>query len=181
MTYWRFNESRTEQIGYVYLKNNLSKYEYDENEIFNTLGLQIRSEIPYDNETITEITKVIPGSIADTYGQLRIGMCTTMEKKFDNLLILGDQILEWNEEKLRNLHTNDVNRLICQLSMQSPYIHLIVKRSIRPFKSTNDHLITNNKICQGIKKKKISRKYFIELRFFIRHLLLSFFTSFLYR
>ncbi len=79
MTYWRFNETRTEQIGYIYLKNNLSTYEHDQgklnkSEIFNALGLQIQSGIQYENEIITEITKVIPGSIADTYGQLRVGM-----------------------------------------------------------------------------------------------------------
>lgn len=74
MTYWRFNDLRTEQIGYIYLKNNLSTYEPNQNEILSALGLQIQSEILYENETITEIIKVIPGSIADTYGQLRIGI-----------------------------------------------------------------------------------------------------------
>ncbi len=79
MTYWRFNDTRTEQIGYIYLNNNLSIYEYEQgkltkNEIFNALGLQIQAGIPYDNEFITEITNVIPGSIADTYGQLKIGI-----------------------------------------------------------------------------------------------------------
>ncbi len=79
MTYWRFNEARTEQIGYIYLKNNFSTYESEQgklkqNEIFNALGLQMQSGVQYGNETITEITKVIPGSIADTYGQLRVGM-----------------------------------------------------------------------------------------------------------
>jgi len=79
MTYWRFNETRTEQIGYIYLKNNLSTNEHDQgklnkSEIFNVLGLQIQTGIQYENEIITEITKVIPGSIADTYGQLRVGM-----------------------------------------------------------------------------------------------------------
>jgi hypothetical protein len=73
MTYWRFNETRTEQIGYIYLKNNLS--EINNREILNTLGLKIQGGVRYEDEFIAEVTKVIPGSIADTYGQLRIGMC----------------------------------------------------------------------------------------------------------
>ena len=78
MTYWRFNETRTEQIGYIYLKNNLAFTEHErgrisEKEILNALGLQIQSDIEYNNQLITKITKVIPGSIADTYGQLKIG------------------------------------------------------------------------------------------------------------
>ncbi|CAF5120503.1 unnamed protein product, partial [Rotaria sp. Silwood1] len=42
-----------------------------------------------------------------------------------------DQILEWNGEKLVNLNSNDVNRIITQNSIQSPQIHMIVKRLIR--------------------------------------------------
>jgi len=79
MTYWRFNETRTEQIGYIYMKNNLSTYEREQGklsktDILNTLGLKIQGGIRYENEHIAQITKVIPGSIADTYGQLRVGM-----------------------------------------------------------------------------------------------------------
>jgi hypothetical protein len=79
MTYWRFNETRTEQIGYIYMKNNLSTYEREQGklsktDILNTLGLKIQGGIRYENEDIAQITKVIPGSIADTYGQLRVGM-----------------------------------------------------------------------------------------------------------
>ncbi len=77
MTYWRFNDTRTEQIGYVYLKNNLEQG----NESFNTLGLQIQGGIVYENEFITEITNVIPGSIADTYGQLKIGLSNSRKTK----------------------------------------------------------------------------------------------------
>jgi hypothetical protein len=72
MTYWRFNERRTEQIGYIYMKNNFS--EINQGDILNALGLKIQGGVRYENETIAEITKVIPGSIADTYGQLRVGM-----------------------------------------------------------------------------------------------------------
>ena len=79
MTYWRFNETRTEQIGYIYLKNNLSTYDYEQEKLnkgdmFNALGLKIQGGIRHDNEDVAEITKVIPGSVADTYGQLRVGM-----------------------------------------------------------------------------------------------------------
>jgi hypothetical protein len=81
MTYWRFNEPRTEQTGYVYLKNTLFTYEHNQerinkSDIFDALGLKIRSGIKYENDLISEITNVIPGSIADTYGQLRVGMLT---------------------------------------------------------------------------------------------------------
>ncbi len=41
-----------------------------------------------------------------------------------------------------------MNRIIFQISMQSPQIHMIVKRLIRYSKSNNDHLLTNQ-ICQG--------------------------------
>jgi len=85
MTHWRFNETRTEQIGYIYLKNNLFTHEHEQgkinkNDIFNALGLQIQGGIRYENEDIAEITKVIPGSIADTYGQLRVGMLKIQKK-----------------------------------------------------------------------------------------------------
>ncbi|CAF4540050.1 unnamed protein product [Rotaria sp. Silwood1] len=120
ITYWCFNDTRTEQIGYIYLKNNLSTYEHEpkqihQEDILNALGLKIQSGIQHKNQSITEITKVIRGSIADTYGQLQI----------------GDQILEWNGEKLVNLNSNDVNRIITQNSIQSQQIHMIVKRLIR--------------------------------------------------
>ena len=72
MTYWCFNETRSEQIGYIYLKTNFQG-RLNPSELFNALGLQIQSDIQHDNELITQITKVIPGSIADTYGQLKIG------------------------------------------------------------------------------------------------------------
>ncbi|CAF3784330.1 unnamed protein product [Rotaria sordida] len=133
ITYWCFNETRTEQIGYIYLKNNLSTYEYEQKQIhtediLNALGLKIQSGIQYENESITEITKVIRGSIADTYGQLQI----------------GDQILEWNGEKLKNLNSNDVNRIVTQNSIQSPQIHMIVKRLLR-----QPTLLNNERISQG--------------------------------
>lgn len=75
ITSWRWNDTRTEQIGSIYLKNPLPKFDYEQgkisfNEIFTTLGLQIQTVL---NEFRTEITHVIPGSIADTYGQLRTG------------------------------------------------------------------------------------------------------------
>ena len=63
MTYWRFNDNRTEQIGYVYLKNTL---EQGKGNIFNALGFQIQNG--------GEIIDVTPGSVADTYGQLKIGL-----------------------------------------------------------------------------------------------------------
>lgn len=74
MTYWRFNETRTEQIGYIYLKNNLLTYEREhgkltQDDIFNALGLKIQ----LNDANLVEITEVISGSIADTYGQLRMG------------------------------------------------------------------------------------------------------------
>ena len=46
-------------------------------------------------------------------------------------LSLGDQIVEWNGKKLENLNSTEVYRIISQNSMQSPDIHMIVKRSIR--------------------------------------------------
>ncbi|UJR36942.1 hypothetical protein I4U23_029651 [Adineta vaga] len=130
MTYWRFNETRTEQIGYIYLKNNLSTYEREHQklsigDIFNTLGLTIEG----NQENLVEIVKVLPGSIADSYGQLHA----------------GDQILEWNGEKLININLNDINRILSKIPLHSPQIHMIVKRSLRnPTVSTNnDHLLPN--------------------------------------
>jgi hypothetical protein len=112
MTYWRFNDNRTEQTGYIYLKNNL---EQGKGNIFNALGLQIQGG---------EIIDVIPGSVADTYGQLKIGLYKIRIDERKNCWFLGDQILEWNGEKLSNNNANDLNRI----SMQSSQIHLIVKR-----------------------------------------------------
>ncbi len=47
-------------------------------DIFNVLGLKIQGGIRQENDdgsvqTIAEITKVTPGSIADNCGQLQIG------------------------------------------------------------------------------------------------------------
>jgi len=39
--------------------------------------------------------------------------------------------------------------------MQSPQIHMIVKRSIRSFKSNNDHLLINQN-SQGILKLEVT-------------------------
>lgn len=60
------------------MKNNLSAYDYDQKQIhnediLNALGLKLQSGVRYENEYITEITKVIRGSIADNYGQLQVG------------------------------------------------------------------------------------------------------------
>lgn len=78
ITSWRWNDTRTEQIASIYLKNPLPKFDYEQgkisfNEIFSTLGLQIQTVLNEQNQFRTEITHVIPGSIADTYGQLRSG------------------------------------------------------------------------------------------------------------
>jgi hypothetical protein len=62
--------------------------------------------------------------------------------------------------------------------MQFPQIHMIVKRSIRSFKSPNDHLLVN-RISQGIYIKKISQNYFIESSFLFDTCHCRFFTSFL--
>ncbi|CAF0948351.1 unnamed protein product [Adineta ricciae] len=130
MTYWRFNETRTEQIGCIYLKNNLSTYEREhgkltQDDIFNAFGFKVQ----LNDTNLVEITEVIPGSIADTYGQLR----------------MGDQIIEWNGDKLKNVQSKNVNRVLSQISLQSPQIHMIVKRSLRtPIAlNNNDHLLQN--------------------------------------
>lgn len=78
MTYWRWNDTGSEQIGYIYLRNPLAKCDIEQgqitlNEIFHRLGLHIQSVINDQNQLRTEITHVLPGSIADTYGQLRAG------------------------------------------------------------------------------------------------------------
>ena len=134
MTYWRFNETRTEQIGYIYLKNNLSTYEREhgkltQDDIFNALGFKIQ----LNDSNLVEITEVTPGSIADTYGQLRMGTFWSQgEIVFnDERLILGDQIIEWNGDKLKNIQSKNVSRVLSQISLQSPQIHMIVKRSHR--------------------------------------------------
>lgn len=101
MTYWRFNEDRTEQIGHIYMKNSFVHSNLTPMKRLRALGLQIQ----FHNQTYPEIAEVIPGSIADTYGQLKA----------------GDQILEWNGDKCVNLHT---------ISLQSSQIHLLVKRFI---------------------------------------------------
>ncbi|CAF1648566.1 unnamed protein product, partial [Adineta ricciae] len=128
-TTWRFNESRTEQIGYVHLKNNTwspaIREDYEQGnmaieDIFTALGLKVQGGVRQENDDgtetmVAEIIRVTPGSVADNSGQLQA----------------GDQILEWNGQKLTNLNYNDVYRIISQHSMQSPDIHMIVKRSIR--------------------------------------------------
>ncbi|CAF1082546.1 unnamed protein product [Adineta steineri] len=141
-TTWRFNENRTEQIGYVHLKNNTwtstIRDEFEQGkmikgDIFSALGLKIQGGIRQENEDgtemmVAEITKVTPGSIADNNGQLQI----------------GDQVLEWNGQKLTNLNYNDVYRIISQNSIQSPDIHMIVKRPIRySTLSSNEQSLTN--------------------------------------
>ena len=57
------------------------------------------------------------------------------ERKINHL---GDQILEWNGEKLGN---NDLNRILSPNSIQSTQIHLLVKRLIRRNLSI--------RLCQG--------------------------------
>jgi regulating synaptic membrane exocytosis protein 2 len=101
-------------------------------DIFSALGLKIQGGIRQENDDgsvrmIAEITKVTPGSIADNCGQLQI----------------GDQVLEWNGQKLANLNSTEVYRIISQNSMQSPDIHMIVKRLIRyPTLSSNEQSLT---------------------------------------
>lgn len=58
---------------------------------------------------------------------------------------LGDQILEWNGEKLEQcLSTNDVNRILSQISIHFiGQIHLIVRRTI----SNENHSAI--RLCQG--------------------------------
>ncbi|CAF0926023.1 unnamed protein product [Rotaria sordida] len=128
-TTWRLSENRTEKIGYVHLKNNTwtsticDEYQQGKiikGDIFTALGLKIQGGICQENEDgtitmISEIIKITPGSIADNCGQLQI----------------GDQVLEWNGKRLTNLNSNDVYQIISQNSMQSPDIHMIVKRPIR--------------------------------------------------
>ena len=138
MTYWYFNENQTEKVGHIYLINNFSTYEYDKkrinkDDIVSALGLQIQVGIRHGNENIVEITKVTRGSIADTYGQLQIGMLkviTNMRDDTNSCINLGDQILEWNGEKLTNTGSNDINHIISQSTIDSPQIHMVVKRSI---------------------------------------------------
>lgn len=43
----------------------------------------------------------------------------------------GDQVLEWNGEKLGNVNVVDVNRLLSRTALRAPQIHLIVKRPLR--------------------------------------------------
>ena len=74
MTCWRTNERRTEDIGYIYLKNSLSVDDYEQGAILEALGLSIDAGVECDDdEYMTEITEVQPGSVADTYGQLCAG------------------------------------------------------------------------------------------------------------
>ena len=74
MTYWRTNERRTEDIGYIYLKNSLAADDYEQDTILEALGLSIDAGVECDDEAyMTEITEVQPGSAADTYGQLCAG------------------------------------------------------------------------------------------------------------
>jgi hypothetical protein len=105
-------------------------------------GLKIQGGIHRENEDrsevmVAEITKVTPGSIADNSGQLQIGTFLSKKEKtrrFFSLMRLffsGDQVLEWNGQKLTNLNYNDVYRIISQHSMQSPDIHMIVRRPLR--------------------------------------------------
>ncbi|CAF5092666.1 unnamed protein product, partial [Rotaria magnacalcarata] len=143
ITYWCFSETRTEQIGYIYLKNNLATYDYDQKQrnkqdLLNALGLKIQSGVRYENEYITEIIKVIRGSVADNYGQLQA----------------GDHILEWNGEKLSNLSPQDVNRIILQHSMQSPQIHMIVKRLIRHSALSNNDPLLANRTARGKRQQQ---------------------------
>lgn len=78
MTNWRFNETRTEQLGYIYLKNPLDndQEQFSYEDMFHVLGLMIEATTRANYGYIAEITKVIRGSLADTYGQLRIGEFT---------------------------------------------------------------------------------------------------------
>lgn len=103
---------------------------HNQGDIFSVLGLKIQGGVRQDNDVlIAEITKVTPGSIADNCGQLQI----------------GDQVLEWNGQKLSNLNAHDVYRIISETSLQSPDIHMIVKRSIRyPTMSNNDQSSQEN-------------------------------------
>jgi hypothetical protein len=103
------------------------------------VGLKIQGGVRQENDDgsvamVAEITKVTPGSIADNGGQLQVGMFSKTHMYLFRLtmfLFSGDQVLEWNGQKLTNLNYNDVYRIISQNSMQSPDIHMVVKRLIR--------------------------------------------------
>ena len=105
---------------------------------FPWLGLKIQVGICQENDdgsttNMPEISQVTPGSVADHCGQLQIGRRLLFNPSCGahRSLSLGDQVLEWNGHQLKNLTEQEVYRIIAENSMQTPDIHLIVKRSIR--------------------------------------------------
>lgn len=102
-------------------------------------GLKIQGGVRRPNDDdggesmVAEITKVTSGSIADNSGQLQIGTFSSAASgvRLTMLVSSGDQVSEWNGQKLTNLNYNDVYRIISQHSMHSPDIHMVVRRPLR--------------------------------------------------
>lgn len=80
-------------MGYIYLKNPLPISENDQDQIdcddlFHALGLFIDATMnTSSSQSIAEIIRITRGSLADTYGQLRVGKRKTTESfKRTNLM-----------------------------------------------------------------------------------------------
>jgi hypothetical protein len=91
-------------MGYIYLKNPLATLDYDQetnhyDDICHALGLRIEVITRDTHESIAEITQITRGSLADIYGQLRVGMLKMnkqlLNMKRDNIGLV-QAIKSWN-------------------------------------------------------------------------------------
>ncbi len=76
------------------------------------------------------ITRVKRGSAADTVGRLRTGIDIDAGCIFNEYIIVGDEVLEWNGIPLQNA-TNEQVYDIINASKNELQIELIVSRSMR--------------------------------------------------
>jgi hypothetical protein len=92
---WHWNETRTEQMGDVHLKNYDWTTAPSDRDIFSALGLRIHAGLQTEtNEgTMTVISDVTPGSIADHSGQLQIG--TSLVRSINVDQCLSSQVIKF--------------------------------------------------------------------------------------
>ncbi|VDK53432.1 unnamed protein product, partial [Cylicostephanus goldi] len=77
------------------------------------------------------ITRVKPGSVADTIGRLRAGtQFLKSDPALAKLLFVGDEVLEWNGQALQNATFDQVYEII-SASKQESHVEIIVSRSAR--------------------------------------------------
>ncbi|XP_021001074.1 regulating synaptic membrane exocytosis protein 2 isoform X2 [Parasteatoda tepidariorum] len=118
---WRYSKDGYRLIGHMILKKPC-KENMDTSSGAAMLGLRIvGGKILESGQMGAIVEKVVPGSIADTLGRIKI----------------GDEVLEWNGRNLQNKSYEEVFEIIAE-SRQEPQIELIVNRPMRDLRIDRD-------------------------------------------